>query len=83
VGGREGRGRGDRREDRERDIVDFLLGDGADEELGESVGYMVGMIAFQALLDYFSAGTWTGAMAVVSANREVPELGRWSSSARR
>jgi hypothetical protein len=48
-------------------IVDFLMKPGAEEEIGEAIGYMVGMIAFQALLDYLSAGTWTGAMGVISA----------------
>ena len=48
-------------------IVDFLMKPDAEEEIGEGIGYMVGMIAFQALLDYLSAGTWTGAMGVISA----------------
>jgi hypothetical protein len=48
-------------------IVDFLMKPGAEEEIGEAIGYMVGMIAFQALLDYLSAGTWSGAMGVISA----------------
>jgi hypothetical protein len=48
-------------------ICDFLIKDSAEEELGETIGYLVGMIAFQALLDYLSAGTWTGAMGVLSA----------------
>ena len=48
-------------------ICDFLVKDEAEEEIGDTIGYMVGMIAFQALLDYLSAGTWTGAMGVLSA----------------
>jgi hypothetical protein len=48
-------------------ICDFLMKDEAEEQLGETIGYLVGMIAFQALLDYLSAGTWTGAMGVLSA----------------
>jgi hypothetical protein len=48
-------------------ITDFFAGDGAEEEIGNAVGYLVGMFAFQALLDYLSAGTWTGAMGVLSS----------------
>ncbi|HEY0482322.1 MAG TPA: hypothetical protein VGD37_32600, partial [Kofleriaceae bacterium] len=48
-------------------ICDFLVKDEAEEQLGETIGYLVGMIAFQALLDYLSAGTWTGAMGVLSS----------------
>jgi hypothetical protein len=46
-------------------ICDFFLRDSAEHDIGEGVGYLVGMFAFQAVLDYFSAGTWTGAMWVV------------------
>ncbi len=48
-------------------ITDFFAGDGAESEVGNAVGYLVGMFAFQALLDYLSAGTWTGAMGVLSS----------------
>jgi hypothetical protein len=48
-------------------ICDFFMKESSEEQLGETVGYMVGMVAFQALLDYLSAGTWTGAMGVLSA----------------
>jgi hypothetical protein len=48
-------------------ICDFLVKDEAEEQIGDTIGYLVGMIAFQALLDYLSAGTWTGAMGVLSA----------------
>lgn len=46
-------------------ICNFFLQPTAEHALGEGVGYIVGMFAFQALLDYLSAGTWTGAMAVI------------------
>ncbi|HWO23230.1 MAG TPA: DUF4157 domain-containing protein [Kofleriaceae bacterium] len=48
-------------------ICDFLMQDSAEADVGETIGYLVGMIAFQALLDYLSAGTWTGAMGVLSS----------------
>ncbi|HEX8113797.1 MAG TPA: hypothetical protein VF516_38965, partial [Kofleriaceae bacterium] len=47
------------------EVLKTLVG-GAWDAIGETIGYLVGMIAFQALLDYLSAGTWTGAMAVIS-----------------
>jgi hypothetical protein len=48
-------------------ICDFFMKDSAEEELGDTVGYMVGMIAFQALLEYLTAGTWDGVMAVLQS----------------
>lgn len=47
-------------------VCDFFLKDSAEEELGDTVGYMVGMIAFQALLDAFSAGAWSEVNVVLT-----------------
>src|ERR1051325_5251433 len=48
-------------------IVDFLMKDSAEEEIGEAIGYLVGMIAFQALLDAFTAGVWSEVSVVLTA----------------
>ena len=47
-------------------ICDFLVKDSAEEEIGETIGYLVGMIAFQALLDAFSVGVWSGVNVVLT-----------------
>jgi hypothetical protein len=42
-------------------VVAFFSSDAeADSKLGEGVGWLVGNIGFQLLLDYISAGTWEG-----------------------
>jgi hypothetical protein len=46
-------------------VCDFLMKDSAEEEIGDTVGYLVGMVAFQALLDALTADTWTGANAIL------------------
>ena len=59
-------------------MIDFFVGDAAERQLGEGVGYIVGMFAFQAVLDYVSAGTWTGAMAVIS---QIARFLNWPNAA--
>jgi hypothetical protein len=48
-------------------IVDFLMKDSAEEEIGDAIGYLVGMIAFQALLDAFTVGAWSEVSVVLTA----------------
>src|SRR5262249_39272116 len=47
-------------------ICDFLMKDSAEEEIGDTIGYLVGMIAFQALLDAFSVGIWSEVNVVLT-----------------
>ncbi|HEY0987646.1 MAG TPA: hypothetical protein VGD80_11370, partial [Kofleriaceae bacterium] len=48
-------------------IIDFLMKDSAEEEIGDAIGYLVGMIAFQALLDAFTVGAWSEVSVVLTA----------------
>jgi hypothetical protein len=47
-------------------ICDFFLKDSAEEQLGETIGYLVGTIAFQALLDALTVGAWSEVSAVLT-----------------
>jgi len=46
-------------------LMGFFKGGGAEGELGDKVGWLTGTIAFQALLDAITAGTWAGAGPVL------------------
>jgi len=47
-------------------VVSFFVSDAeADDKLGEGVGWLVGNIGFQLLLDFFSAGSWEGISGVL------------------
>jgi hypothetical protein len=48
-------------------IIDFLMKDSAEEEIGDAIGYLVGMIAFQAVLDAFTVGAWSEVSVVLTA----------------
>src|SRR5258705_2281394 len=46
-------------------IFQFFMGGGAEETLGDTIGYLVGMFTFQAILDYFTVGAST-AIPIIS-----------------
>jgi hypothetical protein len=46
-------------------MITFFRGNGAEGELGDKIGWLTGTIAFQALLDAITAGTWVAAGPVL------------------
>ncbi|MFN6464900.1 MAG: DUF4157 domain-containing protein [Nostoc sp. DedVER02] len=48
-------------------VFDFMLKEGAEDEIGEGAGWLTGTIAFQVILDFVTAGTWTPVSAVGKA----------------
>ncbi len=59
-------------------VTNFMMQDSAEGALGEAIGYVVGMIAFELVLDYFTAGTYTGAMKIVQM---IAKFLNWPSKA--
>jgi hypothetical protein len=55
-------------------VTDFFMSDTAEEELGDAVGWLVGTIAFQVLLDVITAGTW---LAVGPTVRAIARFINW------
>lgn len=52
-------------------IVGFLQGDDAEDKMGDAVGWATGQFAFQALLDFLTAGTWSVASPVIMELKPV------------
>ena len=52
-------------------VTSFFTGEGAEEEIGDGVGWLAGTIAFQAALDAITAGTWAAAYPVVKTLARV------------
>ncbi|MEH1898048.1 MAG: DUF4157 domain-containing protein [Nostoc sp.] len=48
-------------------VFDFMLKEGAEDEIGEGAGWLTGTIAFQVILDFVTVGTWTPVSAVGKA----------------
>ena len=45
-------------------LVDAFMGEGAERQIGETVGWLAGTIVFELVLGYFTAGTYTAAKGV-------------------
>jgi Domain of unknown function (DUF4157) len=52
-------------------LVGFLQQDEAEEKMGDAVGWATGQFAFQALLDFLTAGTWSVASPVIMELKPV------------
>src|SRR5262249_45810914 len=53
-----------------KSFISFFMGDTAEDVIGDKVGWLAGTIVFQLVLDFFTAGTWTGAMAIIKGIAE-------------
>ena len=52
-------------------LVGFLQGDDAEDKMGDAVGWATGQIAFQALLDFLTAGGWETGIVIMDALEPV------------
>lgn len=59
-------------------VVNFFVGAGAEGEIGESIGWLAGTIAFEVLLGVLTAGTWQAASPIMKAVQKFAKLLDWT-----
>jgi hypothetical protein len=59
-------------------VVNFFVGEQAEGEIGETIGWLTGTIAFEIILGVLTAGTWTAASPIMRAVQKFAKLLDWT-----
>ncbi|WP_017662946.1 hypothetical protein [Baaleninema simplex] len=62
-------------------VCDFLMGDGSEGQMGESVGWLAGTIAFEVVLAILTAGSVTAAKGAMKVVKIVAKVLDWTGEA--
>ncbi|MEH2074783.1 MAG: hypothetical protein V7K57_10390 [Nostoc sp.] len=62
-------------------VCQFMLQDSAEGEMGETVGWLAGTIAFEVVLSILTAGSWTTAKGVMKGLKLFAKILDWTSEA--
>ncbi|GAB4175324.1 MAG: hypothetical protein Fur006_05670 [Coleofasciculaceae cyanobacterium] len=62
-------------------VCQFMLQDSAEGEMGESVGWLAGTIAFEVVLGILTAGSWTAAKGAMKGLKLFAKVLDWTGEA--
>lgn len=62
-------------------VCEFMMQDGAEGQLGESVGWLAGTIAFEVVLGILTAGAWQPTSAALRALKAFARVLDWTGEA--